>query len=181
MSTCLDIDFALACPPHQNRWFSSGFFSHKAKTKRLSQMAGGVTRRLEGVTYWVMNDRKEIRRFINANVRREWEEDNKNDGIDSRKDNWLLSLSSREWRLRTTYMGWVRLNPVMMASTAFTTRLQQRSEEMQRSITSYGIVIWPLVIRGEDHELKDGYCRYMALRNMGISKVLAYVGLMPRR
>jgi hypothetical protein len=127
-----------------------------------------------------MNDREEIRRFINTNVRREWEEDNKNDGVDSHKDDWLLSLSRREWRLRTICMDGVRLNPLMMARTAFTTRLKQRSEELQRSITSYGIVIWPLVVRGEDHELKDGYCRYMTLRSMGISKVLAYIGFMPR-
>ena len=141
-------------------------------------MVARVIRRLEGITYWVINDREEIRRFINTNVRREWEEDNKNDEVDSLKDDWLLSLSRREWRLRTTSVDKVGLNPVMMARTAFATRLKQRSEEMQRSITSYGIVIWPLVIKGEDHELKDGYCRYMTLRNMGVSKVWAYVGFM---
>ena len=143
-------------------------------------MVAGVIRRLEGITYWSINDRKEIRRFINTNIRREWEEDNKSDGLDSRRDDWLRSLARREWRLRDIRMERVSLNPVMMASPVFASRLKQRSEEMQRSIADYGAVIWPLVLRGEDYMLKDGYCRFTTLRGMGKGKVLAYVGSMPR-
>ena len=150
-----------------------------AKTKPIRPMVVRVLRRLEGVAYWVINDRKEIRKFINTNIRREWEEDNKSDGVDSRKDDWLLSLSRREWRLQTVRMDVVRLNPAMMARSSFIAELNQRSREMRRSIVSYGIVIWPLVIRGEDRELKDGYCRFTTLRNMGIRKVFAYIGSMP--
>ena len=142
-------------------------------------MVARVVRRLEGITYWVISDRDEIRRFINTNIRQEWEEDNRNDGIDSRKDDWLLSLSRREWRLRTLLTDSVRLNPEMMAKSSFTAELTRRSKEMRRSLTNYGIVIWPIVIRGEDHELKDGYCRFTTLRSMGISKVFAYVGSEP--
>jgi hypothetical protein len=142
-------------------------------------MVARVIRRLEGITYWVVSDREEIRRFINTNVRREWEEDNKNDGVDSRKDDWLLNLSRRKWQLRTFSMDMVRLNPAMMARSSFTTELNQRSKEMRRSLTSFGIVVWPLVIRGEDHELRDGYCRFTTLRNLGISKIFAYVGSEP--
>jgi hypothetical protein len=142
-------------------------------------MVARVVRRLEGITYWVVNDRKEIRRFINTSVRREWEEDNKNDGVDSRKDDWLLSLPRREWRFRILRMDRVRLNPEMMARSSFTTELNRRSREMRRSLTSYGIVIWPIVIRGEDYELKDGYCRFTTLRGMGIRTVFAYVGSEP--
>ena len=142
-------------------------------------MVARVIRRLEGITYWVINDRDEIRRFINTNIRQEWEEDNRNDGIDSRKDDWLLSLSRREWRLRIVGMDMVRPNPAMMARPSFTKELNQRSKEMCRSLTNYGILIWPLVIGGEDHELRDGYCRFTTLRNIGISKVFAYVGSEP--
>jgi hypothetical protein len=140
-----------------------------------------VIRRLEGITYWVVNDREEIRRFINTNIRREWEEDNKNDGVDSRKDDWLLGLSRRDWRLRTLRTAVVRLDPATMARSDFTTRLNQRSKEMRRSIMSFGMIIWPIVIRGEDHELRDGYCRFTTLRNMGISRVFAYVGSEPTK
>jgi len=142
-------------------------------------MVARVIRRLEGITYWVVSDGEEIRRFINTNIRREWEEDNKSDGVDSRKDDWLLGLSRREWRLRTIRTDAVRLNPEMMARSSFTTELNLRSKEIRRSLTSYGIVIWPLVIGGEDRELKDGYCRFTTLRSMGISKVFAYVGSEP--
>jgi len=142
-------------------------------------MVARVIRRLEGITYWIIDNREEIRTFINVNVRREWEEDNLNDGIDSRKDDWLLNLSRREWRLRTLPMEKVRLDPEMMARSSFTAELNRRSKEMRRSLANYGIVIWPLVIRGEDHELRDGYCRFTTLRSMGISKVFAYVGSEP--
>jgi len=141
-------------------------------------MAVRTLRRLQGVTYWVINDRDEIREFINSNVKREWERDNKEDGIDSRKDDWLLSLPKREWRLRILEIAKVRLNPSMMARRTFVMELKRRSEEMRRSMSEYYAVIWPLVVRGEDYELKDGYCRFTALKGMGATKVMAYVGVL---
>jgi len=35
-------------------------------------------RRVEGVTYWVIEDSKEIRKLINTNIRHEWEKDAEN-------------------------------------------------------------------------------------------------------
>jgi len=110
-------------------------------------MVARVIRRLEGITYWVINDSEGIRRFINTSVRRKWEEDNRNDRVNSRMDDWLLSLSKRQWRLQTLSVNRVKLNPAMVARRSFRARLKARSEEMQRSIASYGVVIWPLVIK----------------------------------
>ena len=70
----------------------------------------------------------------------------------------------------------VRLNHETMAREAFTTRLEERSDELRRVLSEYCVVIWPLVIRGEDFEMKDGYCRYTTLRKMGVRKALAYIG-----
>ena len=143
-------------------------------------MATRTLRRLQGITYWVINDREEIRRFINSNIKKEWERDNQKDGVDSRKDGWLLSLPKREWRTTVLGTSKARLDPSMMSREAFTTRLRQRSEELRRSISEYGVVIWPIVVRGEDCELRDGYCRLAALRSLGVSKVMAYVGSLQR-
>ena len=133
---------------------------------------------MQGITYWVINDRSEIRRYINSNVKHEWERDNQEDGVDSRKDDWLLSLPRRGWVLRTLESDRVRLNPSTMARRSFTSRLKQRSDELRRSILEYHTVIWPLVIQGEGFELRDGYCRFTTLKSMGIGKVMAYVGVL---
>jgi len=139
-------------------------------------MTAKTIRRLLGVTYWVINDREEIRRFINTNVKGEWEQDNLTDGVDSRTDEWLLSLPKRQWCLRILETSEVRTNSQMMADETFTAELTRRSREMRRGISEYHAVIWPLVIRAEDNELQDGYCRYTTLRSMGIDKAMAYVG-----
>lgn len=140
-------------------------------------MTTRTLRRLQGITYWIINDQNEIRRFINTNVKAEWKRDNQKDGVDSRKDDWLLSLPKRKWHTSILDISKVRLDPETMAREGFTTRLEERSKEMGRSISEYQVAIWPLVIGGEDYMLRDGYCRFMTLRGLGVSKVMAYVGV----
>jgi hypothetical protein len=137
-------------------------------------------RRVQGITYWVLNDPKEIRRFINSNIRQEWERDNIDDGVNSKTDDWLLSLPRRVWRLKILDVVKITLDPLMMAREDFVKRLDERSDEMRRSVSEYHrFVIWPLVLRGEDYRLKDGYCRFTTLKRMDIRRVLAYVGDFP--
>jgi hypothetical protein len=52
-------------------------------------------RRLDGVTYWVIEDPDGIRDFVNNELRREWEEDARSEDRDPRKDAWLKTLSKR--------------------------------------------------------------------------------------
>ena len=137
---------------------------------------------MQGITYWVLNDPKEIRHFINSNIGQEWERDNIDDGVDSKTDEWLLSLPRRVWRLRMLSVAKITLDPLMMAREDFVKRLDERSNEMRRSVSEYHrFVIWPLVLRGEDYRLKDGYCRFTTLKKMGIRRVLAYIGDFPKR
>ena len=133
-------------------------------------------RHVEGITYWVLNEPKEIRGLINSNIRQEWERDNLTDGVDSAADDWLLTLPKRVWRLGILDINRITLDPSMMSRESFVKELDERSNEMRRSISEYHIVIWPLVLRGEDHRLKDGYCRFTTLKKMGIRRILAYVG-----
>jgi hypothetical protein len=139
-------------------------------------MKNRTLRTLEGITYWVINDPNELRTFINSNLRREWERDNQEDGLDSRTDSWLLSLPKRAWHLGVLKTADVKLDSSMMANEDFATRLKERSEELRRSVSEYNAVIWPLVIREEDYQLKDGYCRFVTLRRMGVSRLMAYFG-----
>lgn len=139
-------------------------------------MTLSTLKRVQGVTYLVINDPMEIRHFVNSNVKAEWECDNRNDGVDSRTDDWLVSLPGRRWCLRTVKTEIVKPDPSMMAKEPFMKRLEARSDELVRSISEYHSVIWPVVLRQEDYRLKDGYCRYMALRKLRVTKIMSYVG-----
>ena len=133
-------------------------------------------RRIEGVTYWVIEDSSQIRRFLNTNIRHEWEKDAETDGIDPSLDPWLRDLPKLKWSLQTIAMASVRLDPSLIRREEFVERLKERSKQLRRGIELYDQFIWPIIIRREDSTLKDGYCRYTTLRSMGIKRTLAYVG-----
>jgi hypothetical protein len=130
-------------------------------------------RHLDGVTYWVIEDPGDIGDFIGSVLRREWEEDLRSAGKDPSGDSWLEGLLRRQWRLAVLNTSDVK--PEYVNSE----RLQQRRGELQRSIEVYGTVIWPIVVRAEGYLLADGYCRYTTLKDMGVSRLYAYVGAGP--
>jgi hypothetical protein len=139
-------------------------------------------RRLEGITYWVIEDPEGIRDLITTEIRREWEEDAKNEHRDPKKDPWLRTLSKRRWSLRIAEINTIRLNPEIMnyvdseRDYVFRERLTQRRRELQTVIENFGVVIWPLIVREEDMQLVDGYCRYATLKAMNISRTYVYAG-----
>jgi hypothetical protein len=133
-------------------------------------------RRVEGVTYWTINDPNQIRGFMIENVRHEWEKDDESDNLDPRNDHWLRSLPKLSWSLRTIKLEDARLDSSMMGRRTFVERLEERSKELAHVIEHYHVVIWPVVLRGEDFMLKDGYCRYATLKRLHKTKALAYIG-----
>ncbi len=135
-----------------------------------------LLKRVEGITYWVIDDPKQIRKFINTNLRQEWKKDAETDGVDPGRDPWLRDLSKLEWSLQTIAMAKVRPSLSMMRRQEFIARLKERSKQLRRAIELYDQVIWPVIIRGKDSMLKDGYCRYTTLKTMGVKRTLAYVG-----
>ncbi len=145
-------------------------------------MTSTILRRLEGITYWVIENQDEIREFVNSNLRREWEADVRDSGGSPREDPWLLTLPKRNWRLETLDTKVVRLNPDIVnykdppSGYDFEESLTRRTKELRRAIEDYGSVIWPVVVRGEDLELADGYCRLATLKEKGISRTYAYIG-----
>jgi len=135
-----------------------------------------LLKRVEGITYWVIDDPKQIRKFINTNLRQEWKKDAETDGVDPGRDPWLRDLSKLEWSLQTIAMAKVRPSLSMMRRQEFIARLKERSKQLRRAIELYDQVIWPVIIQGNDSMLKDGYCRYTTLKTMGVKRTLAYVG-----
>jgi hypothetical protein len=139
-------------------------------------------RRLEGIAYWVIEDADAIYDFINTEARKEWEEDARSEHRDPKDDLWLKALSKRKWSLTITETERIGLNPDTVnfvdreSGYNFREHLEQRRSELQKSIQSFGVVIWPLIVRGEDMQLVDGYCRLATLKTMNVSRVYVYVG-----
>jgi hypothetical protein len=139
-------------------------------------------RRLEGIAYWVLEDPEAIHDFINAEIRKEWEADARSEGRDPREDSWLKTLSERKWSLMITRTDLIRLDPDIMnyvngkMGYNFGESLRKRSEVLQREIKEFAQVIWPMIVKHENMQLVDGYCRYAALKTMGISRIYVYVG-----
>lgn len=139
-------------------------------------------RRLEGMTYWVIEDPDGIRDYINKEIRKEWETDARHEHREPENAPWLKTLSKRKWSLQIVELKRIKLNPNIMnyvdpqRGYVFSERLVERSRELQESIRIGGSVIWPLIVRKKDMQLVDGYCRYSTLRAMDISRTYAYIG-----
>lgn len=135
----------------------------------------------------MMENPEDILAFIDGEVRREWESDIRERGEDPRGSAWLKSLTGRKWELKSINLKDVKLSPRIMeyvdvkAGYNFRECLVNRTEELKRAMTEKNAAIWPLVLRGEDLRLMDGYCRYHALGDFGVREVYAYTGrLWPR-
>ena len=140
-----------------------------------------VLRTLEGIPYWVIENPAEIRELICNHIKKEWEAD-----IAEQENHeggrWLVSLETRKWRIAEVKLDDIRLSAQTMnfvnASTGynFRKRLTERVALLNRDLDKFGAVIRPIVLRAEDNQLMDGYCRYHTLKGRGVPKVYAYVG-----
>jgi len=136
-------------------------------------------RKLDGITYWVIEDPDEIHEFTNTQIRKEWTQDAKDEGRDPQDDAWLQALPKRKWRLEILELGGIKPNPyefIPGTGYNFEERLAKRSGRLRKAVQTYGSVIWPVVIRGEDMQLVDGYCRFTTLKAMNVPRIYAYVG-----
>jgi hypothetical protein len=61
----------------------------------------------------------------------------------------------------------------------FLKQLQKRIPEMKRKIEKYRFPLTPLIVREEDMNLMDGYCRLRTLRDLSVSRMYAYLGSEP--
>jgi len=136
-------------------------------------------RRLDGIAYWVIEDPNEIYDFINSQIRKEWTADAKHEGRNPQEDPWLQELPKRKWHLEILHLDEIKPNPyefIPKTGYNFEEKLAKRSKELQAAIETYASVIWPVIVRQEDMQLVDGYCRYTTLQAMNVPRIYAYVG-----
>ena len=140
-------------------------------------------RRLVGISYWVIEDPDGIWDFINTEIRKEWDFDvGSLPRDDPAAGAWLKDLPQRKWTLEIVEIGRVSLDEHMMrfvdpkTGYNFPEHLATRRKELRYAIENCGIVIWPIIVRREDMQVLDGYCRYTTLKEMNVPRVYAYVG-----
>ena len=139
-------------------------------------------RRLEGISYWVIDDHDAIYDFVNSVVRKEWEADARSERRDPKDDPWLTTLAKRKWHLEIIDMTRIKLDPDIMnyvdpeRGYVFSKSLEKRSAELRHNMECWSVVLSPLIIRKEDCQLVDGYCRYTTLKVMSVSRTYAYIG-----
>ena len=120
--------------------------------------------------------------FINTEIRKEWETDLRSEDKEPEDDPWLTSLRNRKWHLEIVDIIQIKLNPDIMNHVdpkkgyVFSESLERRSLELQQSIELGGVVLPPLIMKGENHQLVDGHCRRAALTAMSVQKTYAYIG-----
>jgi hypothetical protein len=71
-------------------------------------------RRLEGITYCVIEDPEAIHDFINTEIKRQWETDATSEHPDPKKDPWLKTLTKRGWSVEIMEIARIKLNPDIM-------------------------------------------------------------------
>ena len=139
-------------------------------------------RRLEGITYWVIGDPDAIYDFVNSEIRQEWETDARSEHRDPEDEPWLKTLTRRKWHLEIMDITQIKLDPDIMnyvdpeRGYVFSKSLEKRSAELRQSIELGGVILSPLIIRNEDTQLVDGYCRYNTLKAMNVPRIYTYVG-----
>ncbi|HXX88241.1 MAG TPA: hypothetical protein VEH86_07350 [Candidatus Acidoferrum sp.] len=139
-------------------------------------------RRLEGITYWVISDPTAIYDFVNSQVRKEWERDARSEHRDPKDDPWLMTLARRKWHLEILDMTRIKLDPEIMnyadheRGYVFSRSLEKRSAELRHNLEAGAVVLSPLIVREEDYQLVDGYCRYTTLKAMNVPRTYTYVG-----
>ncbi len=84
-------------------------------------------------------------------------------------------LRHSEWKLEEVELIKIKMRPELMASQEFGEDLAARIEK-QRESHANGMPIRPIILRGADLLIFDGYARVHFLQKIGKKKCLAYVG-----
>jgi hypothetical protein len=69
---------------------------------------------LEGIVYWVLEESERIHDSIGTEIRKEWEADDVENGLNPKEDPWLETLPKRTWDLEIADIALIALDPAIM-------------------------------------------------------------------
>lgn len=130
-----------------------------------------VVKELDGIRYRI-HKKEMVRDYVLTVAKKEWDpRDFELDG-----DNLVSSV----WVLREVPVAKVKPNENLLASPEFQKDLGHRIQEVRRLLRK-GKPIPPLILRGSDLLVFDGYARWRVMLEMRATHCLAYVGETPPR
>jgi len=121
---------------------------------------------LQGVNYAVVRESM-IRAHLFGKLLPEWGEEAFNEELPE-MDGWL-------WRAERVKISDIKLWDEVMRDPTFILELEKRVA-MQKDRIVQGEHIEPIVIRGRDMVIYDGYARLHVLKQLGKTEVMAYIG-----
>lgn len=121
---------------------------------------------IEGISYTFLPD-EEVKDYVINICEKEWTE---NDFPLYGDD-----LYKSKWKLEEVSVSNISVNNSLLAREEFQKDLHIRIEK-QRELFKSKTAIPPLILRGKDLFIFDGYARYHLFKELGIKHCLAYVG-----
>jgi len=121
---------------------------------------------LQGVRYVVVKESR-IRNHLFEKLLPEWGKEAFNEE--------LPDMEGWNWRVENVKISDIRVWDILMQDADFISELENRIA-IQKGRISRGDNIEPIVVRGRDMVIYDGYARLHALKQLGKAEVLAYVG-----
>nr|ADQ54410.1 hypothetical protein E37-7F_27 [uncultured marine crenarchaeote E37-7F] len=122
---------------------------------------------VQGVKYRVVTQSK-IRKHLSTILLNEW-------GIEEFNVEWHSKMNGWDWTVEILKVSDIKLWTNVMEDSNFLLNLEERVE-IQKDRILQNQSIEPIVVRGRDMVLYDGYARFHSLKRLGKHKVLAYVG-----
>ena len=122
---------------------------------------------VQGIRYRVVKE-PEIKNYLFETLRAEWEEKEFN-------EEWYPEMGKWNWSMEELAISGIRLWKPLMEDPTFISDLERRTR-IVRELISQDEPIEPVVVRGRDMVIYDGYARLHALKQLGKSRILAYVG-----
>ena len=121
---------------------------------------------INGITYTTLAPDK-IRKYVIQICEKEWDtEDFPKYGAD---------LYDSSWKLEEIEVAKIVLNETLLQSDTFQKDVQTRIKK-QKKLYATRKPLAPLILRGNDLLIFDGYARYHLLNELGVKKCFAYVG-----
>ena len=121
---------------------------------------------INGITYKISPPEK-VREYVLSICEKEWSV------IDFSEHEYDLYQST--WKLEEVTVSNITVNDSLLAQEKFQKDLTPRIEK-QRELFKLKEPIPPLILRGRELFIFDGYARYHLFKELNIKKCLAYVG-----
>lgn len=121
---------------------------------------------VDGIIYTLFPE-EQIKKYVIDICEKEWDSDD--------FPKYGDDLYRSTWKLEEIEVAKISPNPTLMQSKFFQKDVQpmlQKQKELYLAKTP----IFPLILRGKDLLIFDGYARYLLLKGLGTKKCLAYVG-----